>query len=473
MRVLAVASELYPLIKTGGLADVTGALPLALKDHKVEVRTLIPGYRAVIAGVTNATVVHHYESARILSAQVEGVEVLILEAPMLYDRPGGPYSDPNGTDWPDNWQRFAALSRCGGDIAGGLLPNWRPDIVHVHDWQAGLTLAYLRHGARPALPAVVTVHNLSFQGQFPASIFSELQLPPGAFSVEGIEYYGNVGYLKAGLRYANAITTVSPTYAQEIRTSAFGMGMEGLINARAAVLYGIVNGIDTEVWDPGSDLDLESTYNSRTLQKRQKNRAALEKRFSLESAPGPLFCVISRLTFQKGIDVVATVADDLVAAGGRLIVLGSGEHAQEAGLMGLAARYPGRIGVHIGYEEALSHLMQGGSDVILIPSRFEPCGLTQLYALRYGCIPVVHRTGGLADTIIDANEAALSAGVATGFQFGPLTASSLRQALARAFELWKRPKDWATMQRQAMKSDVSWHKSAARYAALYKSLLAE
>jgi starch synthase len=471
MRVLAVTSELFPLVKTGGLADVAGALPLALKSHGVEVRTLLPGYPAAIQGLGQTTVVHDYGDARVLAGEVDGVKVLLLDAPQLFDRPGNPYSDAAGADWPDNWKRFAALSRCGSDIAAGLLADWQPDLVHVHDWQAGLTLAYLRHGPRPAVPAIITVHNLSFQGQFPASIFPELGLPSSAFSMEGVEYYGTVGYLKAGLRYASAITTVSPSYAQEIRTPAFGMGMEGLINTRANVLYGIVNGIDTELWDPGSDLDLESTYSSRTIPRRLKNRQALERRFGISHSDGPLFCVISRLTFQKGIDVVAAVADDIVAGGGKLIVLGSGERAQETGILAIAARHPGRVATIIGFDEPLSHLMQGGSDVILIPSRFEPCGLTQLYALRYGCIPVVTRTGGLADTVIDANEAALSAGVATGFQFGPLSAPALRQTLARVFDLWHHPKEWAAMQRQAMKSDVSWHRSASRYFALYRSLV--
>ena len=473
MRVLAVASELYPLMKTGGLADVTGTLPLALQTLGIKVRTLIPGYPAALRGLGPPAAVYEYGSARILAGSVNGLEVLLLDAPELFDRPGGPYGDPAGVDWPDNWRRFAALSKCGADIAAGHLRDWQPDLVHVHDWQAGLTLAYLRHGPVPAMPAVMTVHNLAFQGQFPPSIFPQLGLPQSAFSVEGAEYYGNVCYLKAGLRYSNVITTVSPSYAQEIRTPAFGMGLEGLLNARADVLHGIVNGIDTEVWDPGSDLDLEATYSSRTLQRRKKNREAVERRFVLEGDDSPLFCVISRLTFQKGTDMVAAVADDLVAAGGKLAVLGSGERAQEAALLAAAARNPGRVGVIIGYEESLSHLLQGGADAILVPSRFEPCGLTQLCALRYGCIPLVARTGGLADTVIDANDAALAAGVATGFQFGPLSSGSLRQALGRAFEVFRRPKDWAAMQRQAMKSDVSWDTSAARYAELYRSLLPE
>ena len=470
MRVLAVASELYPLIKTGGLADVTGALPAALKSQGIEVRTLIPGYPAAIRGLGEPEAVYPWGEARILAGNAGGAEVLLLDAPMLFDRPGGPYTDAAGRDWNDNWKRFAVLSRCAAEIAAGLLPDWQPDLLHAHDWQAGMAPAYLRHGRAAGMPAVMTLHNLAFQGQFPPAIFPELGLPSSAFSLEGVEYYGNVGYLKAGLRYANAITTVSPSYAQEIRTPAFGMGLEGLINARGDVLHGIVNGIDTEVWDPGSDLDLESTYSSRTLQRRQKNRQAIEKRFGLRETSGPLFSVISRLTFQKGIDMVAALADDLAAAGGSLAVLGSGEPAQEAALLAAAARNLGRVGVVIGFDESLSHLMQGGCDVILIPSRFEPCGLTQLCALRYGCIPVVTRTGGLADTVIDANEAALSAGVATGFQFAPLSGLGLRHALARVLEVWQRPKEWAAMQRQAMKSDVSWYRSAARYAGLFRSL---
>lgn len=476
MKVLAVAPEIFPLVKTGGLADVTGALPGALAGLGVSTRSLVPGYPAVMGAIARRKAVHRYEAlfggkASILAAEVAGLDLLVLDAPHLFDRQGGPYGDPTGTDWPDNWRRFAAFSRVASDIAGGILPGWRPDIVHAHDWQAAMAPAYMRYGGAPAVPTVVTVHNLAFQGQFGAEIFPALGLPPAAMSLDGVEYYGGVGFLKAGLQSAWAITTVSPTYAQEIRTPEFGMGLDGLINARAADLHGIVNGIDTAVWDPQTDSHLAATYTARTLRSRAVNRRAVEQRFGLDHDNAPLFCVISRLTWQKGMDILAGVVDRIAAAGGRLAVLGSGDRALEGALLAAVAHHRGRIGVVIGYDEGLSHLMQGGCDAILVPSRFEPCGLTQLYALRYGCVPVVARTGGLADTVVDANEAALSAGAATGFLFAPGSAEALMHAIKRTIAAYADRAQWASMQRQGMKADVTWARSAARYAQLYASLI--
>ncbi len=317
----------------------------------------------------------------------------------------------------------------------------------------------------------MTVHNLAFQGQFGAEIFPALGLPPSAMALDGVEYYGGVGFLKAGLQSAWAITTVSPTYAQEIRTPEFGMGLDGLINARAADLYGIVNGIDTGIWDPASDGHLAATFSARTLRARAANRRAVEQRFALDHDNAPLFCVISRLTWQKGMDILAAALDRIAGTGARLAVLGSGDRALEGALLAAATHHRGRIGVVIGYDEGLSHLMQGGCDAILVPSRFEPCGLTQLYALRYGCIPVVARTGGLADAVVDANEAALAAGAATGFLFDPGSAEALLHAVGRAIAVHADRTRWASLQRQAMKADVSWARSAARYAQLYASLI--
>lgn len=476
MNTLSVASEVFPLIKTGGLADVAGALPIALAGHGVHMRTLMPGYPAVMQRLGKVEVVADFddllgETARILAATHEGLDILVLDAPAYYDRPGGPYVDAMGKDFTDNWRRFAALSFAGAEIARGLLPGWRPDIVHAHDWQAAMTAVYMRYTGLQHIPTVITVHNLAFQGQFGADIFAGLALPPEAFTMDGLEYYGDVGYLKGGLRTAWSITTVSPTYAHEIMTAEYGMGLEGLINARSNDLVGIVNGIDTAVWNPETDTNIARPYAAGSLKQRSVNRQAVAERFSLENDTGPIFCIISRLTWQKGIDLIAEVADWIVEQGGKLAILGSGDQALEGALLAAASRHRGRIGIVIGYNEPLSHLMQAGSDAILIPSRFEPCGLTQLYGLRYGCIPVVARTGGLADTVIDANEAALSARVATGFQFTPINADGLRQALRRVFKAYNEPKIWGRIQNQGMKSDVSWENSAARYADLYSSLL--
>jgi len=476
MKVLSVASEVYPLIKTGGLADVAGALPAALATHGVDMRVLLPGYQQVMAKLRNPVPLIRFDdllgvSASILESTIDGVDYLILDAPELFDREGGPYTNAGNADHPDNWLRFAALCRAAANIAEGALEGWTPVIVHAHDWQAGLTPVYMMQGPAASTPTVVTIHNIAFQGQFGPDIFPKLDLPQSVFSMEGVEYYGDVSFLKGGLQMATAITTVSPTYAQEIRTSAFGMGLDGLINARADSLHGIVNGIDTEVWDPATDKMIAANYSLSKPKKRQVNRKALADYFKFEDTDKPVFTVVSRLTWQKGIDVLTEIADDIVTMGGRLAVLGSGDQALEAALQSSAERHPGDIGLVIGYNEALSHLMQAGGDVMLVPSRFEPCGLTQLYGLRYGNVPVVARTGGLADTIIDANEAATAAEVATGFQFSPVTPDALREALRRAVRAFAEPKVWARLQNRGMKADVSWDRSALRYASLYAELL--
>ncbi|MEO3386067.1 glycogen synthase GlgA [Mesorhizobium sp. CAU 1741] len=476
MQVLSVASELFPLVKTGGLADVAGALPAALAKLGVTMRAMLPGYPAVMARLPKKPkAVHQYAglfggSARIVEARVEGLDLLVLDAPHLFDRPGGAYGDTAGRDWPDNWRRFAAFSKAAADVASGAIAGWRPDIVHAHDWQAALTLAYLRYGGTTPPATVMTVHNLAFQGQFPAAIFDELGLPASAMSLDGVEYFGGVGFLKAGLQAADAITTVSPTYAREIRLPEFGMGLDGLLNARADRLHGILNGIDIEQWNPQTDEHLASRFSAKGLRQRDANRRAVEQRFVLDPDSGPLLTVISRLTWQKGMDILAAELDRIVGSGARLAVLGSGDHALEGALLAGAARHRGRVGCVVGYDEGLSHMLQAGADAILIPSRFEPCGLTQLYGLRYGCVPVVARTGGLADTIIDANHAALEAGVATGFHFQPGSGDALVGAVHRVVDVHADRRLWAAIQKQGMKSDVSWEASAKAYVGLFRSL---
>ncbi len=476
MRVLSVTSEAYPLVKTGGLADVAGALPPALARRGIEMRTLLPGYPAVMQRLGETRLLHDFPAllgtpARLLAAKVAGLDLVVLDAPELFARPGGPYVGSDGVDHPDNWRRFGALGLAAAEIARGAVVDFVPDLVHAHDWQAGLAPAYLRY-LGIGTPSILTIHNIAFQGWFPASVFGALGFPPQAFSLDGVEYHGGVGFLKAGLANATAITTVSPTYAEEITTPAFGMGLEGLIGARADALHGIVNGIDTEVWDPETDPALAATFSARKLQGRAANRAAIEARFGLEADGSPLLVSITRLTWQKGMDLLAWItAADIAGAGLRLAVLGSGDPALEATFLSIAAEFPGRVGMVIGYDEALSHTLQGGGDAILIPSRFEPCGLTQLYGLRYGCVPIVARVGGLADTVIDANVAAMNAGVATGFQFAPVDAAPLAATIRRATALMRDKAAWTAIQRQGMKADVSWDRSAAAYADLYASLL--
>ena len=475
IEVLSVASEVYPLIKTGGLADVAGALPGALGGRGVTMRTLVPGYPAVMSKLGGGRVVREIDDlfgvkAKLIAARVEGLDVIVIDAPVLYDRPGNPYVSPDGWDWPDNWKRFAALGWVAAELAQGLVEGYHPQLLHCHDWQAGLAPAYIKFGPTSHIKTVMTIHNIAFKGFFGAEIFGQLRLPPHAFGVGGVEFYGGISYLKSGMECADYVTTVSPNYADEIRTPEFGMGLEGLLNGRAETVVGILNGIDVEAWNPATDQALAQTYAANTIQARQANKLAVAEKFGLDGAEGPLFCVISRLTDQKGMDLLLQTVDGLVDLGARLAVLGSGEAALEDGFRAAWARHPGKVSIITGYNEQLSHLMQGGCDAILIPSRFEPCGLTQLYGLRYGCVPVVSRIGGLADTVIDANPAALAAEVATGVVFDAGSAHALYEAIRRTVRLYHDDKAWKKMQRRGMKSDVSWDTSAARYAELYANI---
>jgi starch synthase len=475
MRVLSIASEIYPLIKTGGLADVAGALPAALAGQGIQVTTLIPGYPAVLAALQSPETVTEAPGIRVLAGTAHGLTIWAIDAPHLYARPGGPYTQPDGADWPDNAQRFATLAR----VAASLAPRF--DLLHAHDWQAGLLPAYLAYAGTPHPPSVFTVHNLAYQGQYPASLLAELGLPPHAYSIEGVEYFGSIGFLKSGLYFADRITTVSPTYAQEILTPDAGMGLDGLLRRRADRLVGIRNGIDTTIWDPATDPNLPSHYNASRLTARRANKSALQTAAGLDvDDDALLYAVVSRLTWQKGLDMLLAALPALLAPNGQrggqrgaqLFVLGTGDPPLQQGFAQAAQTNPGRIGAIIGYDETIAHLVQGGADALVVPSRFEPCGLTQLCALRYGCLPIVARVGGLADTIIDANDAALAAGTGTGLQFVPPTTSALEAALRRAAALWRDKPTWRRLQSNAMHTDVSWDRPAAQYAALYRGLSA-
>jgi len=370
IAVLSVASEAVPLVKTGGLADVAGALPAALAGHGVAMTTLLPGYPQVLAAVKRAKVVHRWDSllgeeARLLSAKVAGRALLVLDAPAYFQRPGNPYTDAEGRDWPDNWRRFAAFGRAAADLAGGAAKGLRFDLVHAHDWQAAMALAYLRFAPFEGrgVPSLITIHNMAFQGWYEGLVFRELGLPREAWSIDGVESYGGVGFLKAGMQAADAITTVSPTYAGEIRSREFGMGLEGVVLARGNRVHGILNGIDPAEWSPATDPHLAARYTAAKLSAREANKRALEPEFGLDIDDGPLFVVISRLTWQKGIDVLIEALDHLVGLGGRLALLGSGDAKLVRDLEAAAARHPGRIGLRIGYDEALSHLLQGFCEI--------------------------------------------------------------------------------------------------------------
>ncbi|SEW30300.1 glycogen synthase (ADP-glucose) [Cognatiyoonia koreensis] len=469
---LFVVSECAPLVKTGGLADVAGALPGALAQHGVAVRVLLPGYRTVMRQIGKPKVVARYRnlfggSAKLLACKVAGIDLLILDAPHLYDRDGAIYGDATGADWPDNAERFAALCKVGAMIAAEGVDGWTPDIVHGHDWQAGLTPEYM-HALGVTTPFVFTIHNIAFHGNTDAGALHALGLDPARFTSENFEFWGQISALKAGLVGAAKINTVSQTYAEELLTPEFGIGMDGILRARQADLSGIVNGIDLDTWNPATDPNI-TPYKSPTG--KAANKRALRKTFGLGPADGPLCVLVSRLTEQKGIDLLLDALPALLEHGGQLALLGSGDPKLEIALLEAADRHE-NLSVKIGYDEALSHRMMAGGDVILVPSRFEPCGLTQLYGLRYGTLPLVALTGGLADTVINASPAALARGVATGIQFFPITAQSLANAFVRLMDLFNDSKTWKAMQRNAMKQPVGWETSAAAYNDIYTNLIA-
>jgi starch synthase len=478
MKVLSVASEIYPIIKTGGLADVVGALPAALKAEGIETRALVPGYPEIIKALGTTEEIMRLPdffggASRLLGGSCGELDLFVIDAPHLFARPGNPYAAPDGTEWPDNAVRFAALSRMAADIGQGALPAFVPNVVHAHDWQAGLTHAYLHYSDRPRPGTVMTVHNLAYQGQFPPEWLGAIGLPPESFTIDGVEYYGAIGYLKAGLLFADRITTVSPTYAREIQTPEAGMGLDGLLRGRQDRLSGILNGIDISVWNPATDPHIASVFDAESLENRAANKAALQRRFGLRPAPEALLLgVISRLSWQKGLDLLLEDLPAIVADGMQMILLGNGDADLQSGYSAAAQSNSGQIGVLIGYDESLAHLIQAGADALVVPSRFEPCGLTQLCALRYGAVPIVSRVGGLADTVIDADDTAVARDAATGVQFGPVTRENLADALRRANALFGNKPVWRGLQRNGMAVDVSWRNSARRYADLYRQIAA-
>ena len=482
MQVLYITAELYPWVKSGGLGDVAAALPPALIAGGIDVRLLLPGFRGFLdafGGITDIarlTTPFAAERVRVGLAHLPASESLayLVDHPAFYDRLGNPYAGPDGSDWPDNHRRFGLFGWIAAELARGADPGWRPDILHGHDWHTGLAPAYLsaRPPAAGRVPTVFTVHNLAYRGPFPGTVFPELALPPAFFSIDGVEFFGMVSFIKAGLFYSDRLTTVSPTYAREIQTPAFGWGLDGLLRTRAALLTGILNGVDPRFWDPGHDTNLPQTYGTEDAAAgKRAAKAALQRRLGLEPIEGaPLFGAVSRLTPQKGLDLALAGLPDLLAGGGQLALLGSGDGNLEQAFAAAVERYRGRVGVAIGYDEGLAHLIIGGSDVILVPSRFEPCGLTQLYALRYGALPLVRRVGGLADTVVDATATNLAEGVATGFAFDEDSPSALMSAIGRAAALFREREIWQRMIRRAMTRDFSWAAAARRYAAVYRTL---
>lgn len=482
MRVLFATSEAAPLIKTGGLADVSGALPEALLKSGIDVRLLIPGYGAVVGWVDGRAqtvaelTIPPFPPCRLLeSTTPNGVPMLVIDCPDFYCRDGGPYQQATGADWPDNDVRFGLLSRVAALLAHESTPlEWRPDILHCNDWQTGLGPAYLAFQRGRRARVVMTIHNLAYQGIFLPGTMSRVGLPAESFQVQGVEYYGNVSYLKAGLFYADRITTVSPTYAQEIQREPLGFGMQGLLAWRSKDLVGILNGIDTDVWDPAADPLITRHYRTTTLARKNENKHALQEAMGLDRiAATPLLGVVSRFTYQKGLDLVLDVAERLIALPAQLAVLGSGDKDLEARFRALGDKHRGVVGVHVGFDEKLSHVIEAGADIFLMPSRYEPSGLNQMYSQRYGTPVVAHATGGLVDTVIDSTPDYVANGSATGFLFHDPTPEAILAAVTRAVDSYRNRRLWRALQRAAMSKDHSWAGAAGRYVGLYQELAPE
>ncbi len=478
MNVLFVTPECAGLVKTGGLGDVSAALPAALRRLGYDVRVLLPGYRNVRTAFASGETIAElgpfagFPAARIVTGEgTLGTTACMLECPEYYDRDAGPYLDVRGLPYSDNAQRFGFLGYAAARIAHGAIPGWMPDVVHCNDWQTALAPAYVRHVLGGTTACVQTIHNLAFQGLFPRQVLGPLGLPGSSFTIDGLEYYGQVSFLKAGLVYADALTTVSPTYAREIQQEALGFGLHGLLAHRREALTGILNGIDDRIWDPATDPHLEQCYGPDSLELKVVNKVVLRRMLGLEQAPAKaLIGVVSRLTQQKGLDLLLEAAPRLLKQPAQLAVLGSGEPELERAFAALAEAYPGRVAVRSGFDERLAHRIEAGADLVLMPSRFEPCGLNQMYSQRYGTPPVVRRTGGLADTVIDCTPAALDRGEASGFVFEEPSSAALVAAIERALKVYRERPRWHRLQRNGMRRDFSWAASAQRYAGIYERL---
>jgi len=491
MQVLFVTSELYPLIKTGGLADVSGALPKALKSVKSfagDVKVLLPGYQTVLSQleepkriVTMTVLGQHCELLLGVVPNTESqtkhdaqVDIIVLKSPSLYERDGGPYGDKDGEDWPDNALRFAVLARVASLLCSEATPYpaWRPTLVHCNDWQTGLVPAYMKLVDNSPVKSIFSIHNLAYQGSFNASYLADLALPVEHFKMEGFEYHNQISFLKAGLYYADKLTTVSSTYAQEIQTSAFGFGMEGLLQSRSADLIGILNGIDTQVWNPETDTHLCKTYSNKRIAGKRVVKHSLQKKLGLtKSDDSPLLGVVSRFAHQKGLDLLPNIIPKLIALGCQFSILGSGDKTIVTQFLTLAQRYPDKISVTIDYNEALSHNIMAGCDLFIMPSRFEPCGLNQMYGLAYGTPAVVSATGGLADSVIDTDAKTLKEKTATGFVMSEVSEEALLSSITKAISYWKKPV-WRKIQRNGMQLNLSWESRAQVYLLLYQEVLA-
>jgi starch synthase len=483
MKVLLVASEAFPLVKTGGLGDVLYSLPHALHARGVDIRLVLPGYRALLRQLDEVRILGWCDvrgaegivSARVLETRHPdfAFPLWVVDCPTLFDRAGNPYVSASGHDWPDNAERFTVFARVAALLAQDVLDlGWKPAVVHAHDWQTGLVAAFLVD--QPVRPKTVfTIHNLAYGGHFSHDDFVRLQLPGHWWSSEGVEFHGGFSMLKAGIVYADSVTTVSPTYAAEICTPEFGYGLDGLLLSRQYKLHGILNGIDTRIWNPYTDPHLPAHFSAgRILPGKRRNKQALLERFlpeaDEETLQAPLLGFVGRLVEQKGVDwVLAAIPVLLAETDARFVLLGSGQASYELKFTRLAKQHPQRVFVEIGYDEPLAHQIEAGSDLFLMPSRFEPCGLNQMYSLRYGTLPVVFKTGGLADTVVDAGEATPADAGANGFVFDMPDVNAFIATIRRALALYRQPAEWQRLQQSGMRQSFDWAKSAGHYLSLY------
>jgi len=481
MRLLFVSPEIFPLSKTGGLGDVSAALPAALAALGVDVRLMMPGYPKALALAKKLKVIAPlgagYRGRLLLGETPDtGIPIYLIDAPGLFAREGGPYQDPDGVDWPDNAQRFAMLCRMAANVACGTADlRWAADLVHANDWPTGLVPLMLADSPAETRPATIfTIHNLAFQGLFPASTMDMLDLSPELFTPEGVEFYGRLSFLKAGIRFSDKVTTVSPGYAREILGSEHGAGFEGIMRSRQADLVGIINGADLEVWNPATDSNLPAHYGREDMSGKIECKQRLQKEFGLTvDGQTPIVASMSRLTEQKMADIVAKVVPQIVEAGAQFVLIGEGDQRIETEFARLAAMRPGDVSVYIGYDEEMAHRIVGGADMLLTPARFEPCGLTAMYGSLYGTPPIGRRTGGLTATICDAVPQAIRDATATGFLFDDVSAEGLLEGVYRAIALYRRPILWRQLQLHGMARDFSWATSARRYLELYSAIAGE
>jgi starch synthase len=476
-KILFVTSEAHPLIKTGGLADVSGSLPKALIEMGVDVRLIMPNYQAIktIGEIFyKSTVRVNNINAHILETRLPGTKVLVwlVDCPELFGYPGNPYVDEQGKPWVNNAERFAFFCRITVEVAmnRGYL-EWTPDIIHCNDWQTGLVPALLSLEKHPRPATIFTIHNMAYQGLFSKETRVLLNLPSRLWSPNGIEFNGMLSFIKGGLAYADRITTVSPTYANEIQTADFGYGVEGLLSYRQKYLTGIVNGIDTDHWNPQADTNISACYDASTLHKKKLNKTAMQIKYNLPvDNKIPVFVLISRLVEQKGIDILLECLPEMLTLSLQFLLLGKGDKLLEQQLSQFAKNHSEKMVINLGYDEAIAHQLEAGADIFLMPSRFEPCGLNQLYSQRYGTVPIVTRTGGLADTVVDTLPETLKNKTATGFVFKAPTTGSLMEAIKRALIVYEDSKNWKQLQINGMKKDYSWNRSAKEYLALYEQL---